>query len=102
MNGKVYKTVVRPAMMYGLETLAIGRRQETELEVAELMMLRFSLGVTRMERIKNEVTGGKTQTGRLGEKAREARLILSIKVMNRIRNKEQPWRRLTLTGNESD
>ena len=34
VKGKVYRTVVRPAMMYGLEMLAIGRRQEAELEVA--------------------------------------------------------------------
>ena len=32
--------------MYGLETLAIGRRQKAKLEVAELKMLRLSLGVT--------------------------------------------------------
>lgn len=74
VKGKVYRTVVRPAMMYGLETLAIGRRQEAELEVAELKMLRFSLGVSRMDRIRNEVIRGTTQTGRFGEKAREARL----------------------------
>ena len=47
MKGKVYKTVVRPAMLYGLETVALRKRQETELEVAETKMLRFSLGVTR-------------------------------------------------------
>ena len=74
VKGKVYRMVVRPSMMYGLETLAIGRRQEAELEVAELKMLRFSLGVTRMDRIRNEVIRGTTQTGRLGGKAREARL----------------------------
>ena len=61
-------------MMYGLEMLPIGRRQEVELEVAELKMLRFSLGVTRMDRIRNKVIRGTTQTGRLGEKSREARL----------------------------
>ena len=64
-------------VLYGLETLAIGRdtgrRQEAEQEVAELKMLRFSVGVTRMDRIRNKVRGT-TQTGRLGEKAREARL----------------------------
>ena len=67
---KVYRTVVRPSMMYGLGTLAIGRRQEAELEVAELKLLRFSLGVTRMDRIRNKVIRGTTQTGRLGEKTR--------------------------------
>ncbi|KAF7643594.1 hypothetical protein LDENG_00236740, partial [Lucifuga dentata] len=53
MKGKVYKTVVRPAMLYGLETVALRKRQEAELEVAETKMLRFSLGVTRMDRIRN-------------------------------------------------
>ncbi|KAK3544839.1 hypothetical protein QTP86_027513 [Hemibagrus guttatus] len=46
IKGKVYRTVVRPAMLYGLETVSLRKRQESELEVAELKMLRFSLGVT--------------------------------------------------------
>ena len=37
-------------------------------------MLRFSVEVTRMDRIRNEVVRGTTQTGRLGDKAREDRL----------------------------
>ena len=49
VKGKVYKVPVRPAMLYGLETVAVTKRQEAEMEVAELKMLRFSLGVTRME-----------------------------------------------------
>ena len=48
MKRKVYRTVVRTAMMSG--TVAIGRRQETELEVAELKMLRVSSRVTRIDR----------------------------------------------------
>ncbi|KAK3528964.1 hypothetical protein QTP70_014145 [Hemibagrus guttatus] len=46
IKGKVYRTVVRPAMLYGLETVSLRKRQESELEVAELKMLRLSLGVT--------------------------------------------------------
>ncbi|KAK3568353.1 hypothetical protein QTP86_004945 [Hemibagrus guttatus] len=46
IKGKVYRTVVRAAMLYGLETVSLRKRQESELEVAELKMLRFSLGVT--------------------------------------------------------
>ncbi|KAK3537700.1 hypothetical protein QTP70_017834 [Hemibagrus guttatus] len=42
IKGKVYRTVVRPAMLYGLETVSLRKRQEAELEVAELKMLRFS------------------------------------------------------------
>ncbi|KAK3531987.1 hypothetical protein QTP86_002269 [Hemibagrus guttatus] len=41
IKGKVYRTVVRPAMLYGLETVSLRKRQESELEVAELKMLRI-------------------------------------------------------------
>ncbi|KAK3537433.1 hypothetical protein QTP70_009980 [Hemibagrus guttatus] len=71
---KVYRTVVRPAMLYGLETVSLRKRQESELEVEELKMLRFSLGVTRLDRIRNEYIRGTAHVGRLGDKVRETRL----------------------------
>ncbi|KAK3548966.1 hypothetical protein QTP70_022654, partial [Hemibagrus guttatus] len=74
IKGKVYRTVVRPAMLYGLETVSLRKRQESELEVAELKMLRFALGVTRLDRIRNEYIRGTAHVGRLGDKVREARL----------------------------
>ncbi|KAK3553295.1 hypothetical protein QTP86_032750 [Hemibagrus guttatus] len=74
IKGKVYRTVVRPAMLYGLETVSLRKRQESELEVAELKMLRFSLGVTRLDWIRNEYIRGTAHVGRLGDKVREARL----------------------------
>ncbi|KAK3539590.1 hypothetical protein QTP70_010259 [Hemibagrus guttatus] len=40
IKGKAYRTVVRAAMLYGLETVSLRKRQESELEVAELKMLR--------------------------------------------------------------
>ena len=40
---KVYKGAVRPAMLYGLETVVLTKRQEAEMEVAELKMLRCAL-----------------------------------------------------------
>ncbi|KAK3511055.1 hypothetical protein QTP70_029373, partial [Hemibagrus guttatus] len=46
IKGKVYRTVVRAAMLYGLETVSLRKRQESELEVAELKILR-SLGPVR-------------------------------------------------------
>ncbi|KAK3544421.1 hypothetical protein QTP86_011159 [Hemibagrus guttatus] len=74
IKGKVYRTVVRAAMLYGLETVSLRKRQESELEVAELKMLRFSLGVTRLDRVRNEYIRGTAHVGRLGDKVREARL----------------------------
>ena len=61
-------------MLYGLETVALTKRQEAEMEVAELKMLRLSLGVTRMDKIRNEYTRGTAQVGKFGEKTPEARL----------------------------
>ena len=57
-----YPAAVRTAMVYGLETVALTKRQEAEMKVAEFKMLRFSLGVTRMGKTGNEYirdsTGG--------------------------------------------
>ena len=39
-QGKVYRTVVRPALEYGAETWALKKAQEKKLEVAEMRMLR--------------------------------------------------------------
>ena len=35
-KGNVYKAVVRPAILYGLETSAMTKKQDKELEVAEM------------------------------------------------------------------
>ena len=74
VKGKMYKTVVRPAILYGLEAAALTKKQEAELEVAEMRMLRFSLGVTRVDKIRNEFVRGSAHVARFGNKVREARL----------------------------
>lgn len=51
MKGKVYQTVVRPATRYGLEMVALTKREEAELYVAEKWMLTVALTVTGMDRI---------------------------------------------------
>ena len=61
-------------MLYGLKTVALTKRQDAEMEMAELKMLRFSLGMTRMDKIRNEYIRGTAQVERFGEKTREARL----------------------------
>ena len=73
-KGKVYQVAVRTAMMYGLETVGLTGGQEAKLEVAELRMLRFALGVTILDRIRNEFIRGTAKVRRLGDKLRETRL----------------------------
>ena len=51
---KVYNSVVRPAMVYRLETVALRKKQVEEMEIAEMKMLRFVMGVTRIDKIRNE------------------------------------------------
>ena len=40
VKGKIYKSVVRPAMLYKMETVAVMERQTGKIEVAELKMVR--------------------------------------------------------------
>ena len=40
VKGKMYKSVVRPAMVYGMETVAVTEKQVGKIEVAELRMVR--------------------------------------------------------------
>ncbi|XP_051814292.1 serine/threonine-protein kinase NLK isoform X2 [Acanthochromis polyacanthus] len=61
-------------MLFGLETVSLRKRQEAELEVAELKMLRFSLGVTRMDKIRIEYIRGTAHVRGFGDKVRESRL----------------------------
>ena len=53
VKGKVYKTVVRPAMMYCTETWTVKKAQEKKFDVAEMRMLRSMRGVTKLDRIMN-------------------------------------------------
>ena len=54
VKGKVYKTVVKPAMMYGAEKWPINKAQGQRLNMAEMRMLRWMYGITRMDKIRNE------------------------------------------------
>ena len=74
VKGKVYGSVVKPAMVYGLETVAVTKKQVEEMEVAEMKMLRFAMGVTRKDKIRNKYIRDTIKVERLGMKMREGRL----------------------------
>ena len=83
VKGKVYSSVVRPAMVYGLETVAVTKKQVEEMEVAEMKMLRFTMGVTKKDKIRNEHIRSTVKVERLGIKMREGRLRWYGHVMRR-------------------
>ena len=71
VKGKVYSSVVRPAMVYGLEIVAVTKKQVEEMEVAEMKMLRFAMGVMRKDKIRNKHIRSTAKVERLGMKMRE-------------------------------
>ena len=83
VKGKAYSSVVKQAMMYGLETMAVTKKHVQEMEVAEMKMLRFAMGVTRKDKIRNEHIGSTVKVERLGMKMREGRLRWYGHVMRR-------------------
>ena len=83
IKGKVYRTVVRPALMYGAETWALKKAQEKKLEVAEMRMLRWMCGVTKLDKIRNERIRGTTKVGEITKKVQERRLKWYGHVMRR-------------------
>ena len=74
VKGRFYKSVVRPAMMYGADTWLVKRAQERKLEVAEMRMLRWMCGATRRDRIRNEYIKGTVKVVEISKKIQQRRL----------------------------
>lgn len=60
ITARVKEKVLRPAMMYSLETFTLTKRQKVELEV-----FRFSLEVTSTNKIRKEYRRDKVREARL-------------------------------------
>lgn len=62
-KGNINKTVVRPTKLYGMLTVPLTfskKKTESELEGVELKMLRFPLGVMRIDKVRNDYVIGTT------------------------------------------
>ena len=67
-------------MVYGFETVAVTKKQ---MEVTKMKMLRFTMGVTRKDKIRNEYIRDTVKVERLVMKMREGRLRWYRHVMRR-------------------
>ena len=52
---KVYKTVIKPTLIYGAECWAVRKKDENIFHVAEMRMLRWIRDKTRKDHVKNQV-----------------------------------------------
>ncbi|XP_068250357.1 uncharacterized protein [Palaemon carinicauda] len=69
--------------MYGAETWAIKETEEKKMDVAEMRMFRWMCGVTRRDKIRNEVIRGTSGVRKLSDKTQESRLRWYGHVMRR-------------------
>ena len=51
LKSKLYKTVVRPAMIYGSECWALRKQEEQRVHTTEMKMIRWSQRKTRKDRV---------------------------------------------------
>ena len=70
-------------MVYGPETVSVTKKQVEKMEVAEMKMLRFAMGVMRKDKIKNEFIRGTVKVEQLGIKIRQGRVRWYGHVMRR-------------------
>ncbi|XP_050541046.1 uncharacterized protein LOC126905416 [Daktulosphaira vitifoliae] len=83
LKGKFYKTVVRPAMMYGSECWEVDKKVEQRMIAAKMRILRWLSGMTRKDRIRDEHIRGSKGVASIVDKMTENRLRLFSHVMRR-------------------
>jgi hypothetical protein len=74
LKGKFYRTVIRPAMLYGAECWPTKRWHVQQLSVAEMRMLRWICGNTRRDRAQNDDICGRLGVAPVEEKFVQHRL----------------------------
>ena len=74
LKGKVYKTMVRPAMTYWVEAVPGKKINKRRMEVAKMRMLRWMCGMTMEDKISNARIRGTVKVGEVS-KIQEGRLI---------------------------
>jgi len=75
LKGRVYRIVVRPTLLYGAECWPIKKSHLKRMMVAEMRIIRWICGHTRLYMISNEVIRGKLGVTSIEDRTRQARLI---------------------------
>ena len=89
---KIYKTVVRPVLLYGAETWSLRKKEEGLLERTEMRMVRWIAGISLQERRESQDIRRMCGICNVIEKAREARLRYYGHVVRR--EEEEPIKKV--------
>jgi hypothetical protein len=74
LKGKFYRTAIRLAMLYGHECWPTKRQYIQQLSVAEIRMLRWICGHTRLDRVRNDDIHDRLGVAPIEEKLIQRRL----------------------------
>ena len=74
LKAKIYKQVIRPVLLYSVETMAMKKKEENKLAVTEMKMLRWMAGISLREKRTNEEIRREVGVVSIVEKCRESRL----------------------------
>ena len=68
------KSMYSKSLVWQYSSLVVTERQVGKMEVAELKIMRWAMGVTRKDKIRNEYVRETAKIAKLGNKLRNARL----------------------------
>ena len=83
LKGKFYRPAIRPAMLYGAKCWHTKIRHIQQLSVAEMRMLRWIYGHTRMDRVRNDDIRDRLEVAPIEEKLVQHQLRLFGHVQRR-------------------
>ena len=94
LKGKFYRVAVRPTMLYGTECWLVKNSHIQKLKITEMRMLRWMCGLTRRNKVRNEIIREKVRVALVEDKMQEESLRWFGHVMRRVRR----CKRLALDG----
>ena len=74
LKGRVCRMLIRPILLYGAKCWSIKRSHIRRMMAAEMRMIRWICGHTRLDKIRNKVIRGKIRVISIEDKIKHARL----------------------------
>ena len=82
LKKRVFVACVMPCFLYGCESWSLKLEEKRKLDVAQKKMERAMLGISRIDRIRNDVVAERTRLPRVTEVAWKRKVEWAWKVAN--------------------